>query len=62
MSTTIDHAHDLTAAVSKARAKRIARIWRLVLFLVLSAGGITFMMPLVWMVSTSLKAKGAVFT
>ncbi len=51
----------VVAAATKARAKRNARIGKVVLFIVLSLGCISFMMPLVWMISTSLKAKGAIF-
>jgi len=50
------------AKAARARARRIRLLWKAVAYLVLAAGGLTFVMPLVWMVSTSLKAKGAVFT
>ncbi len=57
------HTEDsLAASAAKARAKRNARLWKGVLVLVLSLGCISFMMPLVWMISTSLKAKGAIFS
>lgn len=50
------------ARAAKARQRRIARAWRTVWFVVLALGGVSFMMPLAWMVSTSLKAEGAIFT
>jgi len=50
------------AEASKARHRRIAAAWRAVWLVVLMLGGISFMMPLAWMISTSLKAGGAIFT
>ena len=51
-----------TAAAAKARAKLLAALGKGALLVVLVVGGVSFMLPLAWMVSTSLKAKGAVFT
>jgi len=51
-----------TAAAAKARAKLLARLGKGALLVVLVLGGVSFMLPLAWMASTSLKAKGAVFT
>jgi multiple sugar transport system permease protein len=50
------------ARAAKARARRITAAWKGVAYVVLAAGGLTFMLPLAWMISTSLKAKGTVFT
>jgi len=50
------------ARAAKARARRAAAAWKAVAYVALALGGITFVLPLLWMLSTSLKAKGAIFT
>jgi multiple sugar transport system permease protein len=63
VSTTQQAPPDTEAArAAKIRHQRIARAWRTVWFIVLALGGISFMMPLAWMISTSFKAEGAIFT
>jgi multiple sugar transport system permease protein len=49
------------ARAAKARARRVTAAWKGLAYVVLAAGGLTFMLPLAWMISTSLKAKGSVF-
>ncbi len=51
-----------TGRAAQARARRISGAWKVVAYLGLSLGGITFLMPLIWMISTSLKTEGATFT
>src|SRR5579871_1529822 len=57
---------DLSATGRTARAAPVwwdtrrgrTRLWHAVLHLLLIASGITFLIPLLWMISTSLKTQG----
>ncbi|MBM3123385.1 MAG: carbohydrate ABC transporter permease [Chloroflexi bacterium] len=46
---------------SKARRRRLSLLGKGLCYLLLAAGGLTFILPLAWMLSTSLKPKGSVF-
>ncbi len=41
--------------------KLLGRLWDVLVYLLLLLGGLTMLVPFFWMVSTSLKAPGAVF-
>ncbi len=60
--TSLAPLHDTALGrAAKARARRVAALWKAVAYVALSLGGVTFVLPLLWMLSTSLKAPGAVF-
>jgi multiple sugar transport system permease protein len=56
------HPDSALLKASKAHKRRLVLLGKGLSYLVLVAAGLTFMLPLAWMLSTSLKAKGAVFT
>ena len=62
MSTAPPHPESAARRASKAHKRRLSLLGKGVSYVVLLVGGFTFMLPLAWMVSTSLKAKGSVFT
>ena len=49
-------------ALSQRHARRLRAVWLTAAYLVLIAGGITFIAPLLWVASTSLKEPGVIFT
>lgn len=50
------------ANVSSARKRRLVLLGKAASYLFLATGAFTFLLPLAWMISTSLKSKGSVFT
>jgi len=53
---------ELTGIESKKRKKRIELIKKIISYICLSVIGISMLLPFLWMISTSLKEPGAVFT
>jgi multiple sugar transport system permease protein len=62
MSTPAPHPESAALKASKAHKRRLTLLGKGLAYFVLAVAGFTFMLPLAWMISTSLKAKGAVFT